>query len=109
MEWFQKKRNSQEDLLEKEEYQKKREHYQRLDNYHERNTQIGNSRRNHVCLDCRKTFKKEFELFQERKCPNCGGVLQVLGLGARVPRIDASDRKWKAFAKKFYLDKSLFR
>lgn len=109
MEWFRKKRKSQKDLLEKAEYQERREHYQRIDSYHERNSQIGNSRRNHVCFICRKTFKKELELFKKHKCPDCGGVLHVLPLSARVPRIDASNKKWLEFEKKYNWEKTFFR
>jgi len=85
-------------------WMKERSHTRREDSYHERQTQIGLDKRtsNHVCCECRKTFKILGEsIYNERpfpKCPNCGSEkFYDVGILARVPRKNASNAVWKKF------------
>lgn len=93
--------------------QQERAHSQRLDSYHERQTQINGrkgQRSNHVCCECRKTFKitrSSYRCLRNKSnkaenefptCPNCGSKrIYDVGIGARVPRPKASDSCWKRF------------
>mgnify|MGYP003651235784 CR=1 FL=1 len=79
-----------------------REHTRRCDDYHERETQIRTGNRNHVCLNCRKSFKQAKDRYDEEiPCPICNTILEKTSTAARVPRSKASNKKWQSFIDKF--------
>ena len=51
-----------------------------------------------ACFDCRKSFKREFDLSTEfpltLKCPNCGGTSHNFGRHFKAPR-RTDDRQWR--------------
>ena len=98
----------------REEFLKEQAYHNRLDRYHEMQTQVTFDRRrsNWVCLECRKTAKlldyadrkKEYPA----KCPHCGEyALNKIGVKLRVPRKNASNKKWKDFENNHHLRSKL--
>jgi len=77
------------------------QHSDRMDRYHERQTQRFYRKTNNVCLDCKKTSKLSSNI-RHKICPHCGSSnFYEIGSLTRAPRMRASKRKWLAFAKRF--------
>ncbi|WP_430457966.1 hypothetical protein [Rheinheimera sp.] len=54
-----------------------------------------------ACLSCRKSFKREFNLAEEKpkelKCPECGGVAHNLGRHFKAPKKN-NLKQWQKIA-----------
>ena len=57
-----------------------------------------------ACLECRKSFKREFDLSQEHsekmKCPDCGGEAYNFGRHFKVPK-KADKKQWEKVERLF--------
>ena len=81
----------------------------RTERYEERCFWAGSGHRtyNNVCFRCRKVFKTNNNSPEITPCGCCGksDMVTCIGWKTEAPRKNASNRKWKNFAKEIHFTK----